>query len=76
MSYFSDPNHFEPTPPTPETYFLRLDIEQFTFDKPQEEFESAINLELHISMKELREHIMTEYLTRKPIPGDSAKVVS
>ena len=49
----------------PETYVLRIDIEQWAFDKTKEEFESAINLELHICMKDMREKILADYDKRK-----------
>jgi hypothetical protein len=61
----------------PETYVLRIDIEQFVFEKSREEFESAINLELHICMKELREKLILDYEIRRPTisdPGNSARV--
>lgn len=44
---------------------LVVEIADEAFDKDQPQFESMLNLELHVSMKEMREAFMEEYTTRK-----------
>ena len=44
---------------------LVVEIEDSAFEKEQPEFESMLNLELHVSRKDLREAFMKEYESRK-----------
>jgi hypothetical protein len=46
---------------------LVVEIEDSAFEKDQPEFESMLNLELHVSMKDLREAFMKEYESRKNV---------
>lgn len=48
----------------PETYVLRIDIEQRTFELDQDTFESALNLQLAIANKEFREYLINAYLKK------------
>lgn len=50
-----------------------IEFEDWAFDKPKEEFESHLNLELAIIQKEARDYIMTEYNRRVSAKLESAK---
>lgn len=54
----------------PESEFkcsTNIEIVDWAFEKPQEQFESDLNIELAIVQKEMREYIMAEYNKRKAV---------